>query len=97
MNFLPPEQKKLAIQEFVNTWTTYSSATRAAKSIAMEYSIGTNTLIGWLVDADMWPRTRPSIAGKLEAENRQLRKENDLLRREIRNLYHELGESHENY
>lgn len=77
---VPEEIKTAALQEFSETWTTYSSASRAAVVIAGTFGIGKTTLIDWAQTEGIWPRTRASVAAKLERENTRLREENARLR-----------------
>lgn len=82
---VPEEVKRAALDEFAATWITYSSASSAAVSIASRFGVGKTTLIDWARAEGTWPRTRPSVAAKLEEENRRLREENALLRAQLNN------------
>lgn len=80
---IPDEIKTAALEEFAATWTTYSSASSAAVAIAHRFGVGKTTLIDWARETGVWPRTRPSVAAKLEEENRRLREENAQLRAQL--------------
>ncbi|MDY3128145.1 MAG: hypothetical protein SOW59_08510 [Corynebacterium sp.] len=80
---VPEDIKTAALDQFAQTWTSYSSASNAAMSIATLYGIGKTTLIEWARAEGIWPRTRASVAAQLEQENRRLREENAQLRAKL--------------
>lgn len=80
---VPDEVREAALSEFVSTWVTYPSATAAAQAISARFGVGRTTLVDWAKAQGTWPRTRASVAGQLEAENKALREENARLRHQL--------------
>ncbi len=72
--------KRVAMDEFCETWMDYESPSRAASIIGGFYGIGRTTLRDWLKDADLWPVLSPVETWTLVMENGRLKQELEPLR-----------------
>lgn len=75
-----------AIEEFQHTWQEYSSASAAAKAIAVTWGIGRTTLTEWLQDENLWPSATIKQVQRLQREVQRLKKRNKFLEEQLDNV-----------
>lgn len=86
MSFMHPHSevtRRRVMEEFEQTWRTYSSPTRAAHEIGRKHGVSKTTVFDWMRDEGKWPTTRASRVLELEAQLMALKEENRILRQRL--------------